>query len=132
TEQLLVDDSPDSAATAPQSLPSIDTSPVGMAVFDRVLLTVHPTDCAVQDYFVRRMQLMTQGREMIGDSRAASANRLPPSPADLMLRIINHLVDGYLDLRRLLTRQFGYLQQELLGSRSSRFTNWHALLDSRN
>jgi Mg2+ and Co2+ transporter CorA len=48
-----------------------------------------------------------------------------------MLRIVNHMVDGYLDLRRLLTRQFGHLQQELLNQRSP-FTHWQALLDSRN
>jgi magnesium transporter len=58
-------------------------------------------------------------------------SRMPPSPADLMLRIVNHMVDSYLDLRRLLTRQFGYLQQELLSNRNQ-FKNWQALLDSRN
>ena len=36
----------------------------------------------------------------------AAPRRLPTSPADLMLRMVNHMVDGYLDLRRLLTRQF--------------------------
>lgn len=58
-------------------------------------------------------------------------SRLPPSPADLMLRIVNHMVDSYLDLRRLLTRQLGYLQQEMLHNRN-RFRNWQALLESRN
>jgi len=41
------------------------------------------------------------------------------------------MVDSYLDLRRLLTRQFGYLQHELL-SNNNRFNSWQALLDSRN
>jgi len=59
------------------------------------------------------------------------AGRMPPSPADLMLRIVNHMVDGYLALRRLLTRQLGYLQSELL-SATGRFDNWQALLESRN
>jgi hypothetical protein len=31
-----------------------------------------------------------------------------------MLRMVNHMVDSYLDLRRLLTRHLGTLQQELL------------------
>jgi hypothetical protein len=39
------------------------------------------------------------------------ASRLPASPADLMLRMVNHMVDGYLELRRLLTRQLGHLQE---------------------
>jgi Mg2+ and Co2+ transporter CorA len=56
---------------------------------------------------------------------------MPTSPADLMLRVVNHMVDSYLDLRRLLTRQFGYLQHELLSARNS-FTSWQALLESRN
>jgi len=48
-----------------------------------------------------------------------------------MLRIVNHMVDSYLDLRRLLTRQLGYLQQDMLRS-SGRFRHWQALLASRN
>ena len=43
--------------------------------------------------------------------RARGAPRLPTSPADLMLRMVNHMVDSYLELRRLLTRQLGYLQK---------------------
>jgi Mg2+ and Co2+ transporter CorA len=48
-----------------------------------------------------------------------------------MLRMLNHMVDSYLDLRRLLTRQLGALQQQLLDPRS-RFADWQVLLDSRN
>jgi Mg2+ and Co2+ transporter CorA len=48
-----------------------------------------------------------------------------------MLRMVNHMVDNYLDLRRLLTRQLGYLQQQLLDPRS-RFDDWSMLLESRN
>jgi len=48
-----------------------------------------------------------------------------------MLRMVNHMVDSYLELRRLLTRQLGTLQQELLDPHSH-FDNWQLLLDSRN
>jgi len=41
------------------------------------------------------------------------------------------MVDSYLELRRLMTRQLGYLQQQLLDPRSS-FDNWQMLLESRN
>jgi magnesium transporter len=105
------------------ALRTIDTSPVGFAVFDRVLLTVHPADCQVRDFFVDRltqMQTPTNG-----------VSRLPPNPADLMLRIVNHMVDSYLDLRRLLTRQLSTLQHELFSPRT-RKVNWQALLESRN
>ena len=48
-----------------------------------------------------------------------------------MLRMVNHMVDNYLDLRRLLTRQLGNLQQELLDPKSH-FRDWKVLLESRN
>lgn len=196
-DELFVDDSHGTAASARRALEAIDTSPVGFAVFDRILLTVHPTDCQVRDAFIARLSLLAAGMAqpavapvavvngvettdlpgeaaarpaaVRGDGRgqaaapAASgpdaalpgasppepaepgrepprdgrpelrmgASRMPPSPADLMLRIVNHMVDGYLALRRLLTRQLGYLQSELL-SESGRFDNWQALLESRN
>jgi Mg2+ and Co2+ transporter CorA len=114
-----------SAASARQALAAIDTSPVGFAVFDRVLLTVHPADCAVRDHFAQRLAAMATH----ADGR--SAVRLPSSPADLMLRMVNHMVDSYLDLRRLLTRQLGDLQAQLLDPKS-RFDDWQVLLDSRN
>jgi len=48
-----------------------------------------------------------------------------------MLRMVNHMVDSYLELRRLLTKQLGYLQQELFSARS-RLDTWQTLLESRN
>jgi magnesium transporter len=118
------DDPPDSLAAARKVLESIDTSPVGFAVFDRVLVTVHPTDCAVRDFFAQRLLQQAGG----GDARGQG--RLPTSPADLMLRMANHMVDGYLELRRQLTRQLGTLQNELLDPKS-RFGDWKVLLDAR-
>jgi magnesium transporter len=163
TEHLFMDDAQGTASTARQALAAIDTSPVGFAVFDKLLLTVHPAECSVQDFFVSRLSQISAspapraatsptpaacaGEEMdahlgaspslqgLGDGSQgayrASASRMPTSPADLMLRVVNHMVDSYLDLRRLLTRQFGYLQHELL-SNNNRFNSWQALLDSRN
>ncbi len=112
------------ARGGPPILRRIDTSPVGFAVFDRVLLTVHPTDCAVRDAYASKLLQAASA-----ESRAAGA-RLPTSPADLMLRITNHMVDGFLELRRELTHQLDHWQTELLNPRT-RFTNWGALLDAR-
>ncbi len=112
-------------AAATTTSDAIDTSPVGFAAFDRVLLTVHPADCAVREHFASRLAALGQGPE------ARVASRLPASPADLMLRMVNHMVDGYLELRRLLTRQLGELQNELLDPKS-RFDDWRLLLASRN
>jgi len=172
TERLFLDEAQGTATSARRALAGIDTSPVGFALFDRVLLTVHPADCSVRDFFEVRLSQLASGP---AESAAANGSvpvqgatdtalsrqdddphlgagadvqglhdlplptrtegrgpsRLPPSPADLMLRIVNHMVDSYLDLRRLLTRQFGYLQQELLSNRNQ-FKHWQALLESRN
>jgi Mg2+ and Co2+ transporter CorA len=120
--ELFVDELHGTLASAKRALEAIDTSPVGFALFDRVLLTVHPTDCAVREYFASRMA--QAGVE------ARGAARLPPSPAELMLRMVNHMVDSYLELRRLLTRQLAYLQTELLSARG-RAVDWQVLLESR-
>ncbi len=122
---LPADDEQGTLAAARQALAAIDTSAVGFAVFDRVLITVHPADCAVREFFAQRLQAMVSEQEQRG------ASRLPAGPADLMLRMCNHMVDGYLELRRQLTRHFGTLQQALLDPRG-RFNDWRVLLDARN
>jgi len=108
----------------PPILRRIDTNPVGFAVFDRILLTVHPSDCAVREAYAAKLLNAASAA-----SHAAGA-RLPSSPADLMLRIVNHMVDGYLELRRELTHQLDHWQTELLNPKT-RFNNWGSLLDAR-
>lgn len=146
----------------PPVLRRIDTSPVGFAVFDQVLLTVHPVDCTVRDAFAARLllpQAQAQAQQpgngaaaavtaaaaatatatsimetetALRDARGgfAAGSRLPTSPADLMLRVVNVIVDNYLDLRRELSRQLDHWQAELLKPRA-RFANWNALLEAR-
>lgn len=120
------------ARGGPPVLRRIDTRPVGFAVFDRVLLSVHPEDGTVRDAFAARLLAAAspddRGTPAL-DVRATSA-RLPTSPADLMLRIVNLIVDGYLDMRRELTKQLDHWQTELIDPRS-RFTNWSALMEAR-
>jgi len=119
----------------PTVLRRVDTRPVGFALFDRVLLSVHPEDGAVRDAFASKLLAAAAPGER-GDNpapaldvRAVSA-RIPSSPADLMLRVVNHIVDAYLDLRRELTRQLDHWQSELIDPKS-RFSNWSALMDAR-
>ncbi len=112
------------ARGGPPVLKRIDTSPVGFAVLDRILLTVHPTDCAVRDAYASKLL-----SAIPVDTRVAGA-RVPTSPADLMLRIINQMVDSFLELRRELTHQLDHWQNELINPRS-RFNNWNSLLDTR-
>ena len=124
--------------TGPPVLHRIDTSPVGFAVFDRVLLSVHPADCAVREAYASR--LLDSGSlpasQPAGadtgpvDPRSTGARGVPSSPPDMMLRILSQMVDGYLDLRRELSRQLDHWQAELLSPRT-RFNRWDALLQAR-
>jgi magnesium transporter len=104
--------------TGPAILKHIVTQPVGFVLYDRLLVTVHSDSCATAEDFVRRMASETHGRR-------------PSSSADLMLRMINAMVDGYLDMRKTLTTQLEHWQAELM-SPSTRFVNWRALLTARN
>jgi magnesium transporter len=127
--------------SGPSILRRIDTSPVGFAIFDRVLLTVHPSDCAVRDAYASRLLtagqadarspvLTTPNAANSPDGRSTGARGVPASPADMMLRIVSQMVDGFLELRRELSHQLDHWQTELLSPRS-RFNNWAALLEAR-
>ncbi|MBB5206204.1 Mg2+ and Co2+ transporter CorA [Inhella inkyongensis] len=106
---------------------AIDTRAVGFAIYARLLLSVHPQDCPVQSHFAERLPLLVDEGEM----RAGFGPRLPLSPNELMLRMLNHMVDSYLDLRRLLTRRHGELQQALLDTHHH-FHDWSSLLAARD
>ena len=109
----------------PPILKRIDTSPISLLVFDKLIISVHPADCAVRDLFANRLLNTATVSNTIH-----STSRLPNNPVDLMLRMIGLVVDGYLDLRKELTRQLDHWQSELINPRA-RFNNWSALLDSR-
>jgi Mg2+ and Co2+ transporter CorA len=129
--------------SGPPALRRVDTSPIGFAVFDKVLLTVHPDDCAVREAYADRLlaashallekesasQTSGQGQDT-ADNRSAGARGIPVSPADMMLRMVSLVVDAYLDLRRDLTRQLDHWQAELINP-YTRFNNWAALLEAR-
>ena len=127
--------------TGPPALRRVDTSPIGFAVFDKVLLTVHPEDCAIQEGYASR--LMAASKDVSAststsslahvseaDERSTGARGIPVSPADMMLRMVSQVVDAYLDLRRDLTRQLDHWQAELIHP-DTRFNNWSALLEAR-
>lgn len=102
----------------PPILARLHTQPVGMVVFERLLLTVHADHCPTRADMLQRLWALSPGK-------------LPSSPADLMLRMANHLVDRFLDLRKPLTEQLDHWETELLDP-STRFVNWRALLAARN
>jgi magnesium transporter len=107
-----------SKKSGPAILRNIVTVPVGFLLYERLLVTVHSDHCITADDFMQRI-----GSE--------ANSRRPASPSDLMLRMVNAMVDGYLELRKTLSVQLDHWQAELL-SPTTRFVNWRALLASRN
>ena len=112
----------------PLAVDKVETVAVGFAVFDRVLLSVHPAGSPLPEAFAQRLAGRNGGS---GGNDLRGGARAPVAPAELMLRMVSHIVDGYLELRRVLTRRLGRLQQDLLDPRR-RFAGWQLLLDSRN
>jgi len=105
------------SSAAAAELLNIDTSPVAFVVLDKVILSVHPEDCAVRNSFAQRLN-------------STPVSRQPSNPADLMLRMVNQMVDAYLDLRRDLSKTLDHWQALLL-SPTKRFGDWDALLAAR-
>ncbi|NYT84583.1 magnesium transporter CorA family protein [Pollutimonas harenae] len=110
------------------------TVPVGFVVFDKVLLSVHPDNCSIQAAYVQRLKQLAgamSDRAMTANTGGAVGGaRLPDTPAELMLRVVSLMIDGYLDLRKVMTRQLDHWQQRLLRP-NVRFDNWEALLAAR-
>ncbi len=109
----------------------IDTRAVGFVQFDKLLISIHPTGCYTAKTFVERYLKDALHSEQASARTVVARSRLPTSPADLMLRMINMMVDSYLDLRKDLSTQLDHWQTELLNPRSH-FTNWSALMAARN
>ncbi len=105
----------------------ISSKPVGFVVFDRLLISVHTRGCYAAKSFVERF--LADAKFSV--DAATSRNRIPTSPADLVLRMINVMVDSYLDVRKQLTTQLERLQAELLKP-ESRKINWGLLMGARS
>ena len=115
-----------------QVLKRVGTRAVGFVVFDRLIISVHPETCATAKTFITRYLADATYSEGMSEAAVASARgRLPTSAADLMMRMVNMMVDSYLDLRRDLTLQLERWQSDLLDPRS-RFDNWNALMAVRS
>ncbi|MEY4537026.1 MAG: putative Mg2+ and Co2+ transporter [Pseudomonadota bacterium] len=108
-------------------LSRISSKAVGFAVFDRLLISIHPRDCYSAKSFIQRFLADASS----GLDAANARNRIPTNPVDLVLRMVNAMVDSYLDLRKELTVQLDNWQTELLKPHS-RFNNWSALTGIRS
>jgi Mg2+ and Co2+ transporter CorA len=124
------DDEANGLHMSPGSLPAfgrIHTQPIGFVTFDRLLITVHAAGCVTARSFIERF--VADAAHHNGSS-AAARSRLPSGPADLMLRMLNVMVDSYLDLRKHLARELDHWQHLLLQPRS-RGADWGALMSAR-
>jgi Mg2+ and Co2+ transporter CorA len=108
----------------PPALTKLATRPVTFLLMDRALVTVHAPQSRTIEATRNRMLEQRQKRD------GSAASRLPASPEELMLRLLNAMVDQYLELRQPLTAQIDRWQRALLNPRRL-FNDWQALLDAR-
>lgn len=106
-------------------LQPIVTRPVAFFIFERLLVTVRNAGSRTIEQVRQRL---LDWRPRAGTDSAQA--RLPQRPEDLMLRLVNGMVDRYLELRQPLTDRLDRWQRELLDRRRS-FEDWPALLDAR-
>ncbi len=97
----------------------IKTRPSVFFLLPRFLVTVHPADS----------RTFTRARDRLLNY-AESGTRTPKVPEELMLRLLNDMVDRYLDLREPLTHRLEQAQHDLLDPRKP-FRDWYALLEAR-
>ena len=99
------------------------TTPISFIMTPQVLITVREQgNKAVENYISRIEMNFIRSTQEQNKSR-----KFPITPLDLSLRLLNSMVDGYLDLRVPLTRRVEFWQQELLQGHR-RFTKWNQLL----
>ncbi|WP_111858041.1 magnesium transporter CorA family protein [Acinetobacter sp. CFCC 10889] len=105
-----------------ESVFGLTSTPVSFVITPQVLISIHEKgNHAFESYLNRIMNIMSKDFEEQNKPR-----KLPSTPLDLALRLLNTMIDGYLDLRKPLTRRVEYWQQDLLqGNR--RFAQWHQL-----
>lgn len=114
------------AAPAPAAFERIDSRAVGFAVFDRLLISVHPAGCYAAASLIQRLA----DDAKLGVDAAGARRRVPHSPTDLVLRMINTMVDSYLELRKDLTTALEQSQNELLRPNPHHAT-WGAMMHAR-
>jgi len=115
------------AADERRLLQEIVTRPITFFLLDRLLVTVRHTQSKSIDTIRQRMLDPRRGS---GDGSPYDKSRLPGRPGELMLRMLNVMVDRYLELREPLSDRLDRWQRDLLDPRRP-FSNWSALLEAR-
>ena len=113
----------DQALEKHESLFGLSTTPTSFIINPQVLVTIREQgNKAIESYVARIETIVCRAMEEQNRPR-----KLAKTPIDLTLRLLNTMVDGYLDLRVPLTARVEYWQQQLLQGHR-RFTQWNQLL----
>lgn len=108
-------------------LQEIVTRPITFFLLDRMLVTVRQAESRSIDTVRHRMLEARRNKDNGGVPDKA---RIPARPGELMLRMLNVMVDRYLELREPLSERLDRWQRDLLDPRRP-FSNWSALLEAR-
>lgn len=114
------------ASDVPEAFARIASRAVGFAIFDKLLISVHPPGCSTAVHYLQRFSADAQ----LSVDATSVRNRMPQSPADLVLRMLNTMVDGYLELRKDLTSALEQAQTELLQP-DPKHDAWNAMMQAR-
>lgn len=108
---------------------TINTSPVSFILTDHAIITVRTEHSPVFAQMHQRVQAFMQNHaDSASKETSPKAKRVPTSPLDLCLKLLNALIDQYLDMRAPLTEQIQNWQTELLQG-NHRFSQWAQLLN---
>ena len=113
----------DQAIEQHENMFGLVTTPISFIMTSQVLITVHEQGNKAIENYISRLE-MTFNRSVQEKNKL---RKLPTTPLDLSLRLLNSMIDGYLDLRVPLTRRVEFWQQGLLQGHR-RFTKWNQLL----
>ena len=107
----------------------INTSPVSFILTDHAIVTVRTEHSPVFAQMHQRLNTFMQNHtDGMSKEHYPKAKRVPTSPLDLCLKLLNALIDQYLDMRAPLTEQIQRWQTELLQG-NHRFSQWAQLLN---
>ncbi|MBS1175434.1 MAG: corA 1 [Burkholderiaceae bacterium] len=103
----------------------LHTTPVSFIITEHTVITVRETDSPVFDIQLQKLKNITLTQP---HADAPAKNKgMPTSSTDLCLKLLNAMIDKYLEVRAPLTAQIEHWQTALLQEKK-RFTEWAQLL----
>ncbi len=113
------------ASTQALSPSQLHTTPVSLILTERALISVRDADSPVFDGLVSKFKQFSRSSNTT--DAPSKQKGIPTSPIDLCLKLLNGVIDKYLDVRAPLTTQIEHWQNALLQDKK-RFTQWSQLL----